>query len=246
MTTPKRHPCQPQLPSDIENEWEAAKQDVVGLKRDVVLLLRPGSECETMRYRACWFHPRRKAEPVVPDAVLDALNDRENGCINTHRILLWADNRPIEMNAALLRHELQHALQYESAENLPKLHELAEGVIRMDDLNFGRLYNQMPMERDANHAASEFVRGRFDSKAIDALADNSDYQALLRSSAASKLSSLPDAIVKYLADLPDLCREYAANGNGGDDLDATFEDFLSLAYGSKTGGNSWRELVSDT
>lgn len=92
--------------------------------------------------------------------------------LGLHRIAIWPSTGPQEVSAALLRHELEHSRQFDRhgtavrdlfLEALELLADIAQGVD-----GAGVLYQHIPMERDADAAASRFVRTLYGDEAVDA------------------------------------------------------------------------------
>jgi hypothetical protein len=86
-------------------------------------------------------------------------------------IAIWRAEHPIQVCVALLRHELEHACQIEvHGEGLLDLYDLTMQVLNEStEPKAGQFYHAVPMERDANEAASGYAREVFGDEVIDAL-----------------------------------------------------------------------------
>jgi hypothetical protein len=108
-------------------------------------------------------------------ALLRDLNSDE--CIDAIRVLVWRD-RTTEGLAAVIRHELEHAVQNEAhGQSVERLYHLALQVlaVRVNGLpGNGFLYTIIPNELDANAAAAIFVRTRYGRERIIELLEARD------------------------------------------------------------------------
>jgi hypothetical protein len=95
------------------------------------------------------------------------------------RIVLHVD-APREALIAKLRHELEHVMQWEygGGEHLFLAYQACnagvETFIGTDRRGSGVVYNMMPLEADANGAASRFMRTRLGDAVADRLADTAE------------------------------------------------------------------------
>jgi hypothetical protein len=160
-----------------------------------------------------------------PDEVEEfgTLFDEANsaGVRDLHRVAIWLESQPQEVTAALLRHELEHSRQF--AEHGAVARDVftdAVGVLseQAGDLEHaGVLYQHIPMERDANAAASHFVRTIFGDDAVDVHEERE--RPLL---ARSKDSADPSTVVARMKDFvqtggPELARRFAKDALAGAD-----------------------------
>lgn len=123
-------------------------------------------------------------------SVMDLNSAANRGLV---RCAVRVDQGP-EIYVALLRHELEHGRQYDlHGRKLDRLRERALTVL-WDNLGShpggGVLYNQIPMEADANSAGSTVARSIFGADRIDALAGETSHGALLRGGPLGDLSTL--------------------------------------------------------
>ena len=197
------------VPSAVSDHWFAAIDDA-GIARDAAALLG----CPVLPdsgQLAAYVGIDRHVDLVLPDALLADLNDVCGRLAGQHRVVLLTDNRPIEMDAALLRHELQHARHLTANPRLWDLAELCEDVVRLAPSESGRLYNRIPTEQDANAAAHRFAVEQFGAARVaEVLALVSDAPALRGDAEAVDIDDLPNKMVDFLATISDLCRAYAA------------------------------------
>jgi hypothetical protein len=209
------HPRQRKLPPEIEELWLEALADADLNPDDALLYLLDGeksSHGNAGRYlhRHLRIDPENEAPEIGP--ILDEAN--HDDCIDQHRIVVFTD-RTIEGIAALIRHELEHARQYEAqGQPLSELGGVAEQVIRErvgDLVGGGFLYQVIPIEMDANAAAALFVRTHFGADRIDKLLaqndkDGSGFRSLV---GPPPIETLPERMIRFLATMPDLCESYA-------------------------------------
>lgn len=132
------------------------------------------SELGTSNIGAAWFRPYTDIEPDDPhfpgtDAQRREANSDESRKL--HRIAVPAEPDDRVLFAALVRHELEHARQWEAQ---PVIFDL-QGFIEDDVLPEivggldgcgGGLINTVPSEMDCNAAASVYITRRFGSAEI--------------------------------------------------------------------------------
>jgi hypothetical protein len=122
--------------------------------------------------------------------------------------------------AALARHELEHVRQDGGCGT--KCFALADllktskfgTAAGNDPSNWGRFINTIPVEADANAAASMFLRSHFPQSVIDQIATSPDYAPLVR---AENPPNPPDTLVERMVDFivpyqPAIDHLAAANG----------------------------------
>jgi hypothetical protein len=140
--------------------------------------------------------------------------------LNIHRIIAWKTSGA-EAFAGPVRHELEHATQVcHFGTRMNELHGLAFEVLKFGAVTpSGAItklpsYNDMPMEQDANAAASLFVRNYFGADRIDALLEQRDPHAALfrvRVGGPEPLETLPPRMLLFLSGIATVCEQYAAN-----------------------------------
>jgi hypothetical protein len=126
-------------------------------------------ELGTGTIRAAWFRPHTDIEPhdrhfPGDDAQREEANSA--GSRKLHRIAVPAEPDDRVLFAALVRHELEHARQWDARPIIFDLQGfieddvLAEIAGGLDGCN-GGLINTVPSEMDCNAAASVYIAGRF-------------------------------------------------------------------------------------
>lgn len=211
------HPRQQALPGEIEAIWLAALADA-DIDADDALLYLVEGEKGSNGYAARYLYRHRAVDPEDEADEIRLLIDEMNtrACIGAHRVVVFTDRRP-EGLAALIRHELEHGRQYERfGQELMELYGLAEEVLaeRVGGLpGGGFLYQVIPVELDANAAASQFSRSLFGPERIDALlrATDKDGAAFRSLVGPPDLDTLPERMVRFFATMPDLCQRIADN-----------------------------------
>jgi hypothetical protein len=209
------HPCQRPLPRAIEEVWLAALADAAIDPNDALLYVIDGEE-GSKGYAARFLFRHREVRPEDEQDEVHPLLAEMNGddCIDAYRVYVF-ESRSLEGAAALVRHELEHARQYDRfGQDLMDLYELAGDVIgeRVVGLRGGAfLYQVIPVEFDANAAAAAFVRRRFGADRINALLDDGDKDgAAFRSLVGPPdLNTLPERMLRFFATVPDLCQRVA-------------------------------------
>lgn len=129
-------------------------------------------------------------------------------------VAIWRAEHPIQVCVALLRHELEHACQVDAhGEGLLDLYDLTMQVLNEStEPKAGQFYHAVPMERDANEAASCYARGVFGDEVIDALVVGEPESApmLRRYPEEAAVDSLPDRMIDFLATHGSAGDRYAA------------------------------------
>jgi hypothetical protein len=237
------HAKQRALAPEIEEIWIAATTDA-GLDTDGCLLyVLDGQQSET-GYGGMHFQRVLhiyESDDLGDDinALLDELNAEEQ--IDATRILVWRD-RTIAGRAAMIRHELEHAVQNEAnGPGVEALYHLAKSVlaVRVGGLaGGGLLYTTIPNELDANAAAAMFVRARYGNDRINALLDARDHDsASFRSLVGpGPVDALPERLFGFFVSHRDLCDRFAATA------DFSFAQLLDLDWPGA--GALWRDTVA--
>ncbi|HET8895294.1 MAG TPA: hypothetical protein VFM96_14475 [Gaiellaceae bacterium] len=156
---------------------------------------------------------------------------------------LWT--RTLEGVAALIRHELEHARQRDAhGQRLMELYNIAENVIseRVGGLpGGGFLYQVIPVEMDANAAASSFIREHFSQERIDELlhAGDKDGSAFRSLVGPGPIEELPERMMHFFATIPDLCDRCAERNN------LTFQELLDI-HGWRGAGALYTRLLEDS
>ena len=236
------HPEQKPLAPEIEAIWIAACDDAGLNPDDCLLYVIDGHESEAgyggMHFQRVLRIYESDHFGADINGLLEELNAEER--IDATRILVWRD-RTIEGLAAMIRHELEHAVQNEThGSRVEGLYHLAMKVlaIRVGGLaGGGLLYNTIPNELDANAAAAMFVRARYGDERVNTLLTARDEDsALFRSLVGpGPLESLPERLFGFFIAHRDLCKRFAEGAGFG------FVQLLDLEWNGA--GRIWRELV---
>jgi hypothetical protein len=157
---------------EVQAECRAALADA-GLAAERVRFFQL-SEMGKGGLGAAWFRPYTEIEPADPgfpgdDDQREEANSAENR--ELHRITVPAGVDDRVLFAALVRHELEHARQWDAHAGIFELQdfieydllrEVAEGL----DGCGGWLINTIPSEMDCNAAASVYITRRFSEAQI--------------------------------------------------------------------------------
>jgi hypothetical protein len=236
------HPRQGELPPEIEEVWLAALADGEIHPDEALLYILDGEQGSNgygARYlhRGLHIYPNGEAEEIHP--LLDEMN--HDACIDAYRVVVFQD-RTLEGIAALIRHELEHARQRDvHGQRLMQLYDIAENVIaeRVGGLaGGGFLYQVIPVEMDANAAASVFVRERFGALRIDELLrsrdeDGSAFRSIV---GPAPIETLPERMIRFFGTIPDLCERCAERNN------LPFTELLDI-HGWRGAGDAYERLL---
>ncbi len=163
----------------IQEECNAALADA-GLTRDQVRFYPLAAlRTEGGDIGAAWFRPYMEIKPDARGFPGDyAQRDEANQDDNQprHRITVPAEPSDRATFAGLVRHELEHARQFETGAGIVDLHDFIEYAVLPEvagELNecAGALINSMPDEIDCNAAASVYVASRFSAAEVQAIRD---------------------------------------------------------------------------
>lgn len=236
------HAQQSQLDPQIETVWLAAVEDAGRDPDECLLYLFAGVKSET-GYSGWHFQRGLHIDEAdhfgaAVNAVLPELNSDE--CVDAVRIIVWRD-RTVEGLAAVIRHELEHAVQNEAhGPGVEGLYHLALQVlaVRVNELpGSGLLYTTIPNELDANAAAAIFVRTRYGAGRIFELleARDEDSAAFRSLVGPASLDTLPERLLAFFITHRDLCEAYAHEQG--------FAFWQLLNAHCKGAGAAWRQLV---
>ncbi len=196
----------------IEREWEAATAHV-GLATPSVLRMTDQAPSDTGR-GAQWWEPEWVIDPdqhLVTEGLADELNAPPLRSV--HRVVVRrpAESDPVAIArfAGKLRHELEHARQWEACGRVVfQLSELADRALaaKISGLPRGRVFtNLKPVEQDANAASAMFLRKRWPD-AVDPLLRHEEDAPLARSlTPPGPLETLPARMIAFLYLYHDLC-----------------------------------------
>ena len=196
----------------VRSEWGPALADAGIEPQDARLYVFEGHSPEDGE-KAILLHPGTEAFsdrrfPVSPTQLRDA-NENQTLC----RIGTYEDREPVLL-AARLRHELEHARQYQ-AYGMPIL-RLANLLVAAAGQRFGDFpgsglyYNLVPTEQDANAAAACHASSRYREDAERLLNDRDAEAGLLRSKMAPEaIETLPKRMVAFALMFSDTLESYA-------------------------------------
>jgi hypothetical protein len=169
-------------------------RDDVGFAQDEVVFVPFDAAGPLAIHEAALIPPREMADAndiavlsAEDVALIDANLDR-------YRVLCWL-GMPDELIRPVLRHELEHGCQWKEG-GKPQA-ELAGALRVLTTLlgyaalpTNGQFYNLIPAERDANAAASEFIRARLGDDETDQLMGRVDPGLLRRQPPAEPYATL--------------------------------------------------------
>ena len=162
---------------DVRFECSQAIADA-GFARDQVRFFQL-SELGEGNIGAAWFRPCTDIEPGdrhFPGDYAQRAEANNDENRNLHRIAVPAEPDDRVLFAALVRHELEHARQWDAR---PIIFDL-QGFIEDDVLPeivggldgcAGGLINTVPSEMDCNSAASVYIAGRFSPAEVQPIRD---------------------------------------------------------------------------
>jgi hypothetical protein len=169
-------------------EWPDLLADADLENEDVVLLFRHG-EPGPNGWEA--MHWGRYVQVQEDEFLVDAQRDEANadGVLGKHRVATWDSGRDDDMTllirVAALRHELEHARQWDQVGPIPfQMTWMVDDVLRvkLEGVPGGSLfYNFKPLEQDANAAASVYVRRTRHADLVNVLARSRDHGQFARS-----------------------------------------------------------------
>lgn len=165
--------------AEIQEECDAALADAGFTREQVRFYPLAALRTEGGDIGAAWFRPYMEIEP---DARGFPGDDRQRCEANRdthrprHRITVPAEPRDRATFAGLVRHELEHARQFEAGVGIGDLHDFLEHAVLPEvagDLDgcAGALINSLPDEIDCNAAASIYVASRFSAAEVQAIRD---------------------------------------------------------------------------
>jgi hypothetical protein len=214
--------------TELEAEWNSALADAE-MPEDRVRLFVVDAERSSDHAYAVWHRPGRglvRDHDFPQPLDVRTANAPEN--IDAHRIVVWRDaTAPVV--GATLRHELEHARQFDAVGvevfdlyNLIKFGVLSHQAGGLDGCA-GTYINAIPAERDANAAASMYLRKHHPDAAQGIR--NSERRNLACSILPPEPhKTLPRRMIAFIALHPSASAAYAA-AEGAD-----LADLLERAY----------------
>lgn len=149
---------------------------------------------------AVWYRPYA----LVPDRVDHADSANQPGSLELHRVVVCMHRvHDIVTLAAVLRHEVEHARQWEAhGGRVDDLHGLTFDVLRQVaggiDGCGGQLINSTPVEIDCNAAASVYIRQRFQEHEVDELLRDDRRRLACSLIGPGPIDALPARMVAFL------------------------------------------------
>jgi hypothetical protein len=222
---------------DLELEWKAALLDAsIGESRAKLYLFPPGANLGGGR-QAVYQCPGDAASLEPEQRFMEVLNDD----LDVHRVGIASGLEP-HIAAGVIRHELEHARQFD---------RFGRGIFRIQDLigvacwektgfvpvGGGFLINIIPPELDANAAAARFAWLRH-TEVLRAYMNEPDagHQVLFRyQRGPEQIDTLVWRTLAYAATLAELC-ESVAVGRAG----MSFGDFAEAQCPGA--GAVWRQV----
>ena len=206
-------------PNGFADLVEAAAQDAE-LDHDKILVLGCKGQKSSDGYLGMTYPRAVKFRAGESDMDLDSRLDVLNapGQISGVRVAVCV-GYPEEIVAGLIRHEFEHARQFDAITGQPAnaLHDRAIQVLEPARglPNAGQLYGQIPMQRDANAASALFLRTRYRPDRIDQLMERYPCMAGLmrRPSEPPTLDTIEERMTQFvLHDGPQLAEKAVTAG----------------------------------
>jgi hypothetical protein len=153
---------------------------------------------------AGWFRPHQTiyhADPAFPDDAQRAVANQP-GNRELHRLTIPAAPGDRATFAALVRHELEHARQYDAlGAQICDMHDFVlDRVLREVAVGLhgcGGLINQIPTEGDCNAAASVYVASRFTEEEVQKIRDGQRWHLVCSLIPPSPPETLPARMVAF-------------------------------------------------
>lgn len=162
---------------EIQAECESALADAGFAPEQVRFFHR--AELGEGNLGAAWFRPHQEIagdDRGFPgsDALRNEANREHNR--NVHRITVPAEPSDPATYSGLVRHELEHARQWDAMLGIFDFHDFVEYDVLPEVAGGlagcgGGLINTIPTEVDCNAAASVFLAGRFSPEEVEAVRD---------------------------------------------------------------------------
>jgi hypothetical protein len=220
-------------------EFERAFEDA-GFDEDVVFI--PYTKASRRVPRAAFHAPGKEAsldELIVLD---DAGQRLMTGMKDRYRVACWIGMDDAVVRA-VLRHELEHVRQWKWGGGDSAFVLALSEYETHDDVGYadlpanGQVYNLVPIELDANGAASRFIRATEGDGAADEWTATLDPGLFRRRPVPEPLETLPARLISYASVWPDaLLRRL------GDRVEAPGQHFDRVM---PKGGELWADLQED-
>jgi hypothetical protein len=143
--------------------------------------------------------------PGLPSTGIAAIGEFPEGeDDDSFRILICMQGRTEPHVAGLLRHELEHVRQIARSLDVGPVHRNIEILLAAAGAS-GTEYNEMPIERDANRAARDFVGSAYSEQALRRLAGTPEWLELTPPGAAADPET---SVTEMLDSADDLARRH--------------------------------------
>jgi hypothetical protein len=203
--------------AEITGIWAAALEDAGFDPADAKLYAFEGTRAPNQVGGVSWPRGMTITAPAEVEALANQLDDANSPqARGLWRVGVWLEG-PVEAVAGVLRHELEHGRQFAAwGRPLYAKHDSARDVIEehADRLPGNAwLYKQIPMEADADAAASTFLRSLYGDEQIDALivSDDSIDQGLFRRATVQPIETLMTRMSYFVGvSGPQLAWEFAS------------------------------------
>jgi hypothetical protein len=207
--------------AEIQAECDSALADARVAPERVRFYLLAELQTEGGHIGAAWFRPYMEIAPNDPgfpddDAQRDKANSDDNRAL--HPISVPAAPSDRATFAGLVRHELEHARQYEAGAGIGDLHDFIEysvlpEVARGLDGCAGALINSIPDEIDCNAAASVYVTSRFSAAEVQAIRDGPRRYLMCSLIPPGSPNTLPARMVAFAFVYREAVERYAERRN---------------------------------
>jgi hypothetical protein len=224
-------------------EWDAALEDA-GYTRDDAHLILVDRERIPNANMAEHHEPNVEIHPtdLLDGDDLDEANAPD--VRNRHRVAIWmppaADPVNLALVSAKLRHELEHARQWDTVgEDIFRLSQFADRVLwEIYDGAPGSAYyyNQKPIEIDANSVASKLILSRFPPEVVAAVRQHDEGRSYREFVEAADPQALVRRTLQFVRQYPDAAQIQGAFG--------PVDRFLRREFGDETAA-IWATLANN-
>lgn len=186
--------------------WDSARDDAGLDRRDCAIILVK-ARMRSGAAEAAYYRPGRSDGPhdeLVPSVLRSVPPDVLERYESRHRVAIWSDipGAPYVLLDPLLRHELEHAAQYQRH---GRPYSDLDGHLRdvLEAHANPARYLQLPSEREANLAATSYASARLDEVHVRRLRRVRRYRQLVDRDATSLESDSLSLMVQALREVGD-------------------------------------------
>jgi hypothetical protein len=219
----------------LDKDWTVATQDA-GLDPSELRLYRFAGNASPRNQKAAYVSP---GDVVIPGSSWPVGSESDDD-LARHRVGVWTDADPT-IRLAALRHELEHARQYEAhGRAIFSLTNLIKEVIGLRTVvGWGVLVQTLPIEADAHAAAATLALARYPGEVERLLSEKHEDSVILRSvSGPEPVETLPMRTVCFAYQYATLSERWAKEYRG-----MPFEDLVDSVWAGA--GAVWRRLHAD-